>query len=248
MKFFFRLVLWAFLPMSGINARTPLEWAHQAQGMLGPGAWSRIVRIENSAPKSSHARTVDALVFEEGGLLWFYTSNEGTQSLSLYRDRLTEEKADLSPLLREIDAGFTTFSFMPDETQAGLLKPKPLPNGCFIECVAALRNRVLRGERIERPRLLSCYAQTDEGLRGHTVLTYATTQGFYLLDPTVSSRPHAVPGSLASFPEALAKIALPGAGITKARWVPMANPTPAFVAESSSRSVSKAHAVPRVMR
>jgi hypothetical protein len=87
------------------------------------------------------------------------------------------------------------------------------------------------GDRIERPRLLSCYIQTPAGLRGHTVLTYSTPSGFYLLDPTISSKPRAVPSIWRDNPEALAGLALDHAKIVQARWVPTDAPQVSLVAQ-----------------
>jgi len=214
-------MLWMVLPVL-LDGATPLESARRAQAMLGAETWSRVIRVENRGGRGAYPATVDALVFEQGGILWFYTATEGTQSLSLYRNRLVVDKADLGPLLKAIDPGFVRFEVLPDAAEAARpVGNPPLANGCFIECLATLREKILRGDRVERPRLLSCYASTPEGLSGHTVLTYETPEGFFLLDPAVSVRPRAVPRLWKNEPLVLASVVMEGASMLRARWVPV---------------------------
>jgi hypothetical protein len=200
--------------------------------MLG-GGWSQVIRIDNEAHESSYPSTVYALVFEEGGLLWFYTDSDGTQSLSLHRNRLAEERDDLGTLLRAIDPGFVHFTELEPELRGSRMANDPLPNGCFVECVGALRERIMLGDRIEEARLLSCYANTRRGLRGHTVATYRTPAGFFMLDPTASKKPHALPSDYSDKPEAIAALALEGAKVAKARWVPTDRPESLLVARAT---------------
>ncbi|MDB6127947.1 MAG: hypothetical protein JWM35_1843 [Verrucomicrobia bacterium] len=219
MRLLIPLLLALLLPSAGISA-TSLANARKAQAMLGPETWTRVIEITNTSATATYPAIVTALVFEEGGLLWFYTDGEGTQSLSLYSNRLAQEKENLGELLRAIDAGFTRFTVVPDRlTEPAWVRGDSVPNGCFIESIAAMRTRILLGETIERPRLLSCYALTRKGLRGHTVLTYHTPSGFFLLDPTHSARPKLMPEKWMENPVALAGVALEGAKVLKARWV-----------------------------
>ena len=217
-----------------------LENAGRAQAMLGPDTWSRVVRIENTAGRSPYPTVVFALVFEEAGILWFYTDTDGTQSLTLHPDRLVDEKADLAPLLRAIEPGFAAYQVVSSErgqsfrsvAESGPRGPfavaeRALPNACFIESLAALRNRVQRGERIARARLLNCYVDTPGGRRGHTVLTYETPRGLFLLDPGRSPEPRLMPPAWADHALALAGAAFPGVNVARARWVPTALPPPA---------------------
>src|SRR5580693_7597502 len=76
-----------------------LRDAQRASAMLGPVIWKRVIVIQNSAPASPYPRTLGAVVFEMGGILWFYASVEGTQSLSQRFGRLDADKADFGPLL-----------------------------------------------------------------------------------------------------------------------------------------------------
>ena len=218
--------------------------------MLGSEVWSRVVRVENTARHSAYPETVYALVFEAGGMLWFYTDTDGTQSLSMNPGRLTEEKTDLVPLLRGIDPGFTAGEILPDApTLATAAGGEVLPNGCFIECLGALRRRVRDGEPIARARLLSCYFDTPAGRRGHTVLTYETPRGLFLLDPGRSPAPRSVPRVWANNPMALAPAELQGADVARARWVPTAlPPRPALVAAGEFAGELVPAAASRLMR
>ncbi len=235
-----------------VTADRSLENARRAQELLGPEFWSCVIRVENAAARSRYPAVVYALVFEEGGLLWFYTDTEGTQSFSRALDRLAEEKADFLPLLRAIEPGFAAYQVLAGgertsrsvsehrpptfaKATAGEGGPfsvsdRPLPNGCFIESLAALSDHVRRGEPIARARLLNCYVDAPRGWRGHTVLTYETPRGLFLVDPVRSPRARAMPRAWADNAMALAAAALPGARVVEARWVPTTLPLPVALA------------------
>lgn len=233
-----------------VAANSSRDNARHAQALLGPTTWSQLIRVTNLAVRSVYPATVYALVFEEAGILWFYTDTDGTQSFSLHPDRLAEEKADFGPLLRAIEPGFAECTFLSDgpmENAAG--SGGPLPNGCFVESLAALRERVARGEPIERARLLSCYVDTPQGLRGHTVLTFETPRGLFLLDPARSPEARSMPRAWQDDAMALASAALEGAKIARARWVPTTVPSPvAMVASLDSSNDPVSRATPRLMR
>jgi hypothetical protein len=206
----------ALLGVALLRADDSLAHARRAQALLGPGVWSQVVHVENSTPRGTYPRELHALVFELAGILWFYTDTDGTQSFSLRRDRLAEEKADFGPLLRAIEPGFVRWGAAPD----GDAKPGKLPKGCFVESVAALRTRLARGEPAADARLLSYYVDLDGVRLGHTVLSYHTTSGIEVIDPVR-------PAQVRRFPEAdgadalrLAR-ALEGGGVAAARWVPV---------------------------
>jgi hypothetical protein len=212
-----------------------LDNARRAQALLGAGRWSRVIRVENTAGHRRYPATVYALVFEEAGILWFYTDADGTQSLSLHPGRLAEEKADLAPLLREIEPGFAAHAILPEAADDLAAGGGALPNGCFVESLAALSDRVRGGELIARARLLNCYVDTPGGRRGHTVLTYETPRGVFLLDPGRSLTPRSVPREWADDALALAGAALQGVRVAQARWVPTTlPPRPTLVAASNS--------------
>jgi hypothetical protein len=242
---------------------SPLENARRAQALLGTDLWSWVIRVENTAARSRYPATVYALVFEEGGLLWFYTDADGTQSLSRQPGRLEEERADFLPLLRAIEPGFAAYEILSDVAQAsspgteiprqnhGTGDPRhvALPNGCFIESLAALSESVRRGEPIERARLLNCYVDTPSGRRGHTVLTYETPRGLFLLDPGRSPEARVMPRTWADNAMALAGAALEGSRVVRARWVPTVLPLPpAATASLDSTNDLVSGAAPRLMR
>ena len=242
MKLILRLLFWLLLPLA-LAAATPLEHARRAQALLGPETWSRVLRIENAAGGGAYPATVFALVFESGGLLWFYTDADGTQSFSLHRDRLEEEKAEFGPLLKAIDPGFTRWAVVTDAE--GAAPGGELPNGCFIESLAALRTRVGRGEPVERARLLSLYIDTPLGRRGHTVLTYETRRGLFVVDPARTPAARALPQAWADNAPALAEFLWPGVHVARARWVPTTLPEPPQLLAGLGETGA---GVPRVMR
>jgi hypothetical protein len=219
------------LPMAA-RAAGPLENVRHARAMLGAEVWSRAVRIENVASDSVYPRVVYALIFEFSGLLWFYTDTNGTQSFSKHLDNLPEEKANFSPLLQDIEPGFVRHEILRDSS------PKPkfkagaeLPNGCFIESVAALHERLNRGELISDARLLSFYADTGEQPKGHTILLYETPAGSFVYDPLTPdvSRPIVTASGeraepLTGDPVVVARAVSPEFAIVHARWVPTTVP------------------------
>ena len=187
--------------------------------LLGPEMWSRVIRIENEARPGRYPRTLHALVFELAGILWFYTDTDGTQSFSLHAGRLAEEKADFSPLLRDIEPGFVRWRVvpagdLPSRSAAG----RTLRNGCFIESVAALLKRRARGEPLERPRLLSFYAHTHAGRLGHTVLAYGHGDVVEIFDPARPEMRPVFAKTLGHEALALAR-ALDGSDVVQARFV-----------------------------
>lgn len=204
-------------------ARASLATAREAQATLGPDVWSRLIKIDNTASKRTYPRTVYAVVFEFGGLLWFYCDTDGTQSFSLHRGKLAEEKADFGPLLRDIDAGFTSYTVVADS----LIKPashstSELPNGCFVKSVATF-HRFLEGQGgLAQAALLSYYLKTSEGLKGHTVFVFTDADGSLgYVDPVVSPTVVKLPSQLRADPLAVAR-AVQGPDalqVAQARWV-----------------------------
>jgi len=214
--------LFIFLLLTTVlRADGALAHARRAQAMIGAETWSRVIRVDNATRFGRYPRVVYGLVFELADILWLYTDADGTQSLSLHRGMLADEKANLGPLLRAIEPGFKQWSVVPDETASPADRRGAVPKGCFIESVAALRERLARGETVTRPQLLSYYEETSMGVMGHTVLTYETSQGEMVIDPTGPNRSRTFPVQLARDPLALAR-ALGGSRIGQARWVPLA--------------------------
>jgi hypothetical protein len=209
---------------AALRANDSLAHARRAQELLDPAVWSRVLRIENDARLSRYPRMVHALVFELAGILWFYCDVDGTQSFSLRKGRLAEEKADFGPLLHDIEPGFRRWRVEP----AGRRDARPsaggeLPNGCFIESLAAWRKLAAAGFAFEAPRLLSFYHDTPAGRQGHTVLTYALPDAVVVRDPAEPDGVRTFSAELGADALELA-CALEGVRVTKARWVPVELP------------------------
>lgn len=169
------------LPVAlGEVAPAALSHLLRARAELGDSHWSAILRLAGNDP----ARPADtALVFEFANALWFYRPLDGTQSLSRHWNNVAAERRDLLPLLQRIDADYTSFSeYDPVALAAGAPSTGELPNGCFIQSVAEAR-RLEREAAITDGCLLSYYADTAEGLRGHTVLVYHDANGSHVFDP-----------------------------------------------------------------
>jgi hypothetical protein len=179
------LLLCLTLNLSLVGAPSGLRSVQQAQALLGPETWTKVLRIQNDNRASIYARTVYALIFEFAGILWFYTDADGTQSFSLYQNRLEHEKSDLAPGLREIDPGFKRFQEMDAEW---VVAPHgELPNGCFIESLVAGRGILASQRDIKGAHLLLVYAA---GVRaGHCIFAFETADACYALDPTEDLRP-----------------------------------------------------------
>jgi hypothetical protein len=215
------------LPMlalvSGLGAATPPPestlQARRAAAMLGPTLWKRVILIRNTAPASRYPRSLGAVVFEMGGILWFYTSTDGTQSLSLELGRAEADKRDLGRLLPAIDPGFTQWEF--DAADGCGREPgPPPPNACFLECVALLRTRLSAGDPVEQPRLLSYYVALPGGLRGHTVLFFRAREALTIIDPLRPKRRFRIRPRQ---PEDAKDVAgCLRSDIASARWVPIA--------------------------
>jgi hypothetical protein len=198
------ILLWCVALAAPLAADATLRDARQAQLLLGPGVWSRLIRVENSERPSRYPRQFHALVFEFAGLLWFYMSGEGTQSFSLHRDNLEAEKRDFAPLLRDIAPGLGRWREV--EAPRGSVEPgASLPNGCWIESVVALRERLAAGETLRRPRLLSYYYDRASGGGGHTVLAFEQDGRLVVHDPARPDRSWKLPLALGPDPLAVAR-------------------------------------------
>ncbi len=172
---------------TGLGANGQIEAVRRAQGLLEPHVWTQVIRIDNANPSSRYPRVVDALVFQLDAILWFYTPADGTQSLSLYRNRAEADKLNLGPLLAAIDEGFTRWEVLPP-AGGPLPGPARLPNGCFIESIAILLRRLDRGAAVENPQLLSYYVTLPGGVRGHTVLQFTHEGRIQIVDPDRPNR------------------------------------------------------------
>ncbi|HEY1110680.1 MAG TPA: hypothetical protein VGE76_18660, partial [Opitutaceae bacterium] len=194
-----------------------LSHVRHAQMLLGPATWSRVIHIANSTRDGRYPRELHALVFEVAGLLWFYTPGEGTQSFSLHQGNLPAEKADFAPLLRDIDPGFLRWREVRG-SGVTLARGARLPNGCFIESLVALRERLLAGEPMESPRLLSYYRKTSSGLLGHTVLAYRRGDRIAVYDHAQFDQRERLFSAQLAAPLPLAR-ALEGRSVVRAREI-----------------------------
>jgi hypothetical protein len=219
------------------RADESLLHARQAQALLGADVWSQVVRIENDNRASVYPRKTHALVFELGGILWFYHPVNGTQSFSLHRDRLAEEKADFGPLLRDIEPGFVRSAQVARAETVPAPLPGKLPNGCFIESVVALRHHVAGGTAVEDPKLLSYFVAAKGGLAGHTVLTFKSGGELKLVDSAHPGRVFAFPAGLARDPVRLAR-AHEGHRVAKALLLPVTLPLPLNASTSAATATA----------
>ncbi|MCX6952754.1 MAG: hypothetical protein NTV51_11400 [Verrucomicrobia bacterium] len=95
-----------------------------------------------------------------------------------------------------------------------------LRNGCFIESVVALRDRLLRGGEALRPQLLSYYINTRNGQQGHTVLAYEAAGRVEVIDSAQAGKRFAFPTTVAGDALKLAR-ELQGPAVGSARLFPI---------------------------
>jgi hypothetical protein len=168
--------------------------------------------------RAAYPRSFGAVVFEMGGILWFYTATDGTQSLSIRLGRAKEDEQDLGPLLSSLDPGFTHW-----ESDSGGYSPVEKssvpPNACFIQSVALLRNSLSLGIHVEHARLLSYYVSYPTGLKGHTVLYLETDKGPTVIDPLMQRWPLHVQSADTADPKCVAYCIRHD--VASARWVPI---------------------------
>ncbi len=210
----------------GAGADHSLGEVRRARERLGPEVWSQIIQIENTAPRSVYPRRLHALVFELAGILWFYTPFDGTQSFSLHRGRLAEEKADFTPLLRDIEPGFARWTRAGDDLAEpeSLADRAPLKNGCFIESYARLLRLVGEGAPVGEPRLLMYYFGAAPGRRGgHTVLAYEEAGALRVYDPDRPRTNLSFATGIGDDPRRLAR-AIQGHTVAGARVLPLEVP------------------------
>jgi len=172
---------------SGLHADKSLASVRRAQSLLAGQTWSEVVRIDNTSATSRYPVVVDALIFQLYSALWFYTPTDGTQSLSQFRNRVEADKAELGPLLAAIDPGFTRWVVLPDYDGPPAAESR-IPNGCFIESMALLFQRLACGAQVQNPKLLSYYVAMPGGIRGHTVLQFTAGGALQVVDPDHPAR------------------------------------------------------------
>jgi len=210
------------------------ESAWRARAMIGPDRWARVLRIERVRPRAASPEVRYALVFELEDRLWFYADDEGTQSLSLRRGRLERDKADLGPLLKEIDPGYRRHELVliaPASVKTPAASAAPLSQGCFIECVAYLQSLAAAGRMPEDARLLAYYGAVAVGSRGHTVLYFKEKGRRFYYDPEATPGLAAIPDQVPPDALAIARVAAPGVGYARparAVFLPLRPPAAAL--------------------
>jgi hypothetical protein len=220
-----RLLVLLLATAGAVSASDGLSDARAARTLLGPAVWATVARIGNArAPgalrRNAYPKTVYALVFELSGVLWFYTDTDGTQSLSLRLGTVDADKADPGPLFLAIDPAFGSWSWVDDAPDLPARPSDGLPNGCFVESVAALVRRIAVGGEADAPRLLSYYVDTPAGRRGHTVLVFNARGCLSAIDPELSERPVEFPAYLGADPRSLSAY-LRGGPVAAARMLPI---------------------------
>jgi hypothetical protein len=225
--------------------------ARLARALLGPDAWTQVLRIEKVRPGFPRHSVVYALAFELEDRLWYYAEDFGTQSLSLYGGHLLQDKANLGPLLQQIDRGFRHYEVL-EEGKSEKMPGKnraDLPQGCFIECLARLRAMVAAGEVPDEAQLMAYYAAATVDTPGHTVLYFTRAGRRYCYDPMTPSKPKPVPAYVSSDALAIARWSAPGQNRLqpqRAVFLPLHLPKGdnselsgrALVADGSERSVA----------
>jgi hypothetical protein len=204
-----RLLPFLLLLFAATLQGDPLTSAQHARALLGEGVRSRVLRIECKPDKHHAQAPLYALVFVLEGRLWFYTASEGTQSLSLEAGQVERDMTDPAPLLRTILPGFIRFADVTDLPIQGGVWETPLPNGCFIECLA--RWHLLQGSQMppNEGGLLAFYFNSAAGLRGHTVLVYQRDGCRFVYDPETSRTEQPLPPSVGSVPLQIARAMYP---------------------------------------
>ncbi|HEY5080073.1 MAG TPA: hypothetical protein VII43_09500 [Opitutaceae bacterium] len=203
------------------RAPDTLADALAARALLGPDVWARVVRIENLGNHGFERRlpypsTTYALVFEYTGILWFYCDEDGTQSLSLRLGSLEADKSNPGPLLRAISPRFVSWEWAGGSGIQGPERREPPANGCFIECLAVLRERAAAATEPCSPSLLFFYVDTPAGRLGHTVLLLQDRQGLEAVDPDRPESTIRVPALVSADARSVAQF-LRGGAVASAR-------------------------------
>ncbi len=175
------LLLLVSLPLvAGESAPRTLAHLLQARAELGPANWSTVVHLTSRDPARA---AEDALVFEFANALWFYRPRDGTQSLSRRWHNVDADRRQLAALVQGIDPAYADCrEYLPEELATATPATGALPNGCFVQSVGEAR-RLARAHGSVNGYLVSYYAPTHEGQRGHTVLCYEDAHGTKVFDP-----------------------------------------------------------------
>lgn len=209
---------------AALVADPALAQVRQARALLGAETWSQVLCIDHRGRNPVYPKKTYALVFEFNRILWLYTPYDGTQSISLQRGRTEEEKRDLGRLLTEVSRDFRSFDVLPTATSDAApiesMDPCPqLPNGCFINSLAALRRQL--GREWIRQAALLCYYYGPGGRNGHTVLTYMNQDGLWVWDPDRPHTPLLLDRTLAADARRIAESVHPTVEVKRARLLPI---------------------------
>jgi hypothetical protein len=182
------------------------EAAFRAQRWLGAGVPARVIRLTNDPAVNGRPAEFHGLVVAFADILWLYTEFDGTQNLSLRRGQVAADEANLLALLQQSVPGVTGWTDDLDPPPALADPVAPLPNGCFIACVA--RWEKLRRDRDPpvRVRLLACYPPDRRA--GHMLLEFERGRARYVFDPAAPAELHRWPARLADDPLAIATATL----------------------------------------
>jgi hypothetical protein len=180
----------------------------QAQRLLDESTWSETIRIRNVKPNSVFRSKVMALAFEFGGRVWLYIPQIGTQSPAVTVSQLASDKADLSDLISEVNAGFVSYEKVQPDAKviAAIAKRDDVPNACLMESLATLRKMVRSGVDVEQADLLMYYAFVGSNVVGHTVLVYETDEGRFVWDPVKPKRARQIREAAEASPMAIARV------------------------------------------
>lgn len=175
------LAVLAFSPLANAGF-SGLSEVLSARKLLAPGTWSRVLQLDWNRSDAAYSKSVYSLVFEMASVLWLYSPEQGTQSLSQYVGKAEQDKKQLEPLLREL---FPKLRYWREIEPTGTgHKTHAVPrNACFIQSLALLEERKRDGLPLESACLFSYYYAGHRGTSGHTVLLYTIEGQSYILDP-----------------------------------------------------------------
>lgn len=186
-----------------------------AQALLDERLWTQVVRIENRDPTRPFPAVTWATLFELQDRLWIYTPRFGTCSLARESGRNAEDRADLTAVLRTLHPGFGAYAVVVDDDAAGPLPSVRatddlgLPNGCVVRSLARWRALQRRAGGLRAAFLLFYYGGRGASRWGHTVLCYATRDGWYCWDPEDVGGTSLIGASLSPDPVAVARRVAP---------------------------------------
>jgi len=216
MKTLLRSTFCLLVLVSVLHASGDEQDVQNARRLLPAGLWSMPIEIRNTKPDQRYPAVCHGLAFEFGDLLWLYTPHDGTQSLSSHYGASSKDKLRLGDLLREVHPGFVSYSSLPSDEDPAR-GPRIPKNACFLCSVRAASESIGR-EREVLDLALLCYYYEGLEASGHTVLSYRTPEGCFVLDPGEKAAPVRVNMPDLSDPLSFAKAIQTDMPIAKARF------------------------------